>query len=135
MIVLLAWLPCWHHRRVPPPEDPVLVVARRAAAGLHVLCLDELHVTDVADAMLLSRLFGEVIRQGCMVVFTSNRRVEDAEQLLCERLVLLLTAGHEPSARQVCVGDRQCECAYGLCLDQQGIGLAACTVCFGCSAF
>lgn len=64
-------------RRALPPEDPVLVVARTAAANTHLLCLDELHVTDVADAMLLSRLFGELLRCGCWVVFTSNRPARD----------------------------------------------------------
>lgn len=48
------------YRRAPPPEDPVLTVARAAAASTQLLCLDELHVTDVADAMLLGRLLRQV---------------------------------------------------------------------------
>jgi hypothetical protein len=48
------------YRRAPPPEDPVLTVARAAAASTQLLCLDELHVTDVADAMLLARLLRQV---------------------------------------------------------------------------
>jgi predicted ATPase len=52
-------------------------VARGAAAATDLLCLDELHVTDVADAMLLSRLFGELLARGCSVVITSNRPARD----------------------------------------------------------
>lgn len=64
-------------RHALPPVDPILVVARSAAASTDLLCLDELHVTDVADAMLLSRLFGELLACGCAVVFTSNRPPRD----------------------------------------------------------
>lgn len=64
-------------RHALPPEDPILVVARSAAAATDLLCLDELHVTDVADAMLLSRLFGELMACGVAVVFTSNRPPRD----------------------------------------------------------
>jgi len=53
------------------------VVARAAAAHTDVLCLDELHVTDVADAMLLSRLLGELLHCGCTVLLTSNRPPRD----------------------------------------------------------
>lgn len=64
-------------RYAPPAEDPVLVLAKAAAAGLDLLCVDELHVTDVADAMLLSRLFEAIVTSGCNVIFTSNRPARD----------------------------------------------------------
>ena len=38
-----------------PAEDPLVAVGREWAAATRVLCLDELHVTDVADAMILAR--------------------------------------------------------------------------------
>jgi hypothetical protein len=64
---------CCFSRRALPPEDPILTIARNTAASLDLLCLDELHVTDVADAMLLGRLFDGLLRGGVCVVFTSNR--------------------------------------------------------------
>lgn len=49
----------------PPPPIPT---------PLAVLCLDELHVTDVADAMTVSRLFSALmLEHGVAVLFTSNR--------------------------------------------------------------
>ncbi|KAF8058045.1 Afg1l [Scenedesmus sp. PABB004] len=60
-------------RYAPPAEDPVLAVAREAAARCEVLALDELHLADVADALLLSRLLSELLDRGTAVVLTSNR--------------------------------------------------------------
>lgn len=50
-----------------------MTIAREVADSSQLLCLDELHVTDVADAMLLSRLFGALLFSGCYLLFTSNR--------------------------------------------------------------
>ena len=69
--------PC---RRALPEEDPLLTISKELAAATRVLCLDELHVTDVADAMLLTRVFGHLLRSGCCVIFTSNRPARDLYQ-------------------------------------------------------
>ena len=53
-------------------ESPLQVVADRFATGLRVLCLDELHVNDIAAAMILARLFAALHDRGVTLVFTSN---------------------------------------------------------------
>lgn len=58
-------------------EDPIPPVARQMATEATLLCFDEMQVTDIADAMVLSRLFGEMLDRGVIVVATSNRPPED----------------------------------------------------------
>ncbi len=53
-------------------EDPLGVVAGDWAAEVRVLCLDEFHVRDIADAMLLGRLLKGLFEQGTTLVTTSN---------------------------------------------------------------
>jgi cell division protein ZapE len=53
-------------------EDPLPRVAAGIAADSRVLCLDELFVSDIADAMILSGLFESLVAQGVSLVFTSN---------------------------------------------------------------
>jgi cell division protein ZapE len=57
--------------------DPIEAVAEQIAAEAALLCFDELQVTNPADAMILSRLFGKLLEQGVKVVTTSNRPPRD----------------------------------------------------------
>ena len=53
-------------------RDPLERIASEMAAQARVLCLDELFVNDIADAMLLAGLFEGLVKSGCTLVFTSN---------------------------------------------------------------
>ena len=51
---------------------PLEALARAFAKQIHVLCLDELYVSDIADAMILGALFAALLRRGVALVITSN---------------------------------------------------------------
>src|SRR5690606_15599632 len=58
--------------------DPVEAVVRPIlASGLRLLCLDEFHVHDITNAMLLDRLFGKLFAGGVTLVATSNVAPDD----------------------------------------------------------
>jgi cell division protein ZapE len=59
-------------RELRATADPLERVAADMAAGTRVLCLDELYVSDIADAMLLAGLFSGLRERGVTLVFTSN---------------------------------------------------------------
>ena len=66
-----------HEARKTEVEDALVPVAKDIGAGLKLLCLDEMQINDIADAMIVGRLFEQLFNQGVAVVTTSNRVPDD----------------------------------------------------------
>jgi cell division protein ZapE len=58
-------------------DDPIPPVAKQVAADAQLLCFDEFQVTQIADAMILARLFDQLFSRGVTMMATSNRVPDD----------------------------------------------------------
>jgi len=63
--------------RAKGTPDPLPKVAKHMASQAQLLCFDEMQVTDVADAMIVGRLFEGMLAEGVTIVATSNRPPDD----------------------------------------------------------
>ncbi|WP_041795616.1 cell division protein ZapE [Pararhodospirillum photometricum] len=73
-----------HRWRTQPPQrakgdsgDPIPRLAEALTEGRRVLCLDEMDIQDIGDAMIVGRLFEAITARGVVVVTTSNRHPDD----------------------------------------------------------
>jgi len=64
-------------RALSGEQDPLDIVAADIAKEVRLLCFDEFHVSDIADAMILARLLELLLEKGVVFVMTSNYRPDD----------------------------------------------------------
>ena len=63
--------------RASASDDPIAEAAARLIAPGQVICFDEMEVRDIADAMIIKRLFDQLWNAGMVLVATSNRHPDD----------------------------------------------------------
>ena len=63
-----------HHRmkQLAARDDPLIALSDSIAESTRLLCLDEFHVDDIADAMILGRLIAALFERGVVLITTSN---------------------------------------------------------------
>ena len=101
-------------------SDPIQPVAEGIAKRAKLLCFDEMQITDVADAMIVGRLFEGLFARGVVVVTTSNRHPDDLYkdglnrgvflpfiEMLKDRLEIHHLEGAEDHRRDRTVGERR----------------------------
>ncbi len=66
-----------HEARKTQADDALIPVVAAMSEGLRLLCLDEMQISDIADAMIVGRFFEQLLDRGVVVVTTSNLLPDD----------------------------------------------------------
>lgn len=69
--------------------DELIEVIKRLIKNTKAICFDEFQVVDIADAMLLSRIFSYIFSQKILVIFTSNSKPQDLYKNGLQREIFL----------------------------------------------
>lgn len=77
MLEVHAFIHQWRQKR---STDAISAFAKKIKISFQILCFDEFQVTDIADAMILGRLFTKLFDSGIIIVITSNRHPDDLYQ-------------------------------------------------------
>lgn len=64
-------------KNLPKTPDPLPIIAKQMSRQSRVLCLDEFHVHDITDAMLLAGLLKALFSEGVILIATSNVSPDD----------------------------------------------------------
>ncbi len=64
-------------RQKQEKKSPVAIVARNLAKSYQVICLDELEINDITDAMIVGKLFEELLARKVIIIITSNRHPDE----------------------------------------------------------
>jgi len=109
--------------------DPMPRAARTLAARGLLLCLDEFQVNDIADAMILSRLFARLFERGLVLVTTSNTAPDDLYRDGLNRQLFLpfvdLLKQHTDILEVAAARDYRLDKLMGHCLYFSPLGKAA----------
>lgn len=109
-----------HERRKSGSEFVLEPVAEEIARSADLLCLDEMQITDIADAMIVGRLFEQFFKAEMIVVTTSNLRPDDLYanglnrqlflpfiELLSDHLDVVHMDGDVDHRKQQLIGERR----------------------------
>lgn len=93
-------------KQLPKSPDPLVVIAKKLATRYRLLCLDEFHVHDIADAMLMAGLLKALFENRVTLVATSNIAIDELYKngLQRERFMYAIDLLHKHT-REVELGD------------------------------
>ncbi len=90
-----------HDWRKKHNSDPLAAYAKHLRSTTWLLCFDEFNVTDIADAMILTRLFNHLFAQGLIFVATSNYHPDELYEGGLQRVLFLPFIQHLKQSAQI----------------------------------
>ena len=79
MLEVHRWMHSWRQDAGRPASlgDPIPVLARELSSKIDLLCFDEFEIHDVADALIMRRIFSGLLDSNVRIVMTSNWHPEE----------------------------------------------------------